>query len=296
MTVLADADSRRRGLRAAIASHLPEELVMQSWVYKQGLDKGRQDGQEEGRRAARASRRQEGRREGRQRRDARRGLRRSIALALSVRGLHLDEASRARLDAEARVDVLEAWLARAVTAPRIADVFAPGVTRHRGLRSTRLTVARASPSPQSQRRERHEPAPQRPAASAAPAAHRAAPVVFGGAAARCPYPRGAPRRPKRAAHRAARRGRSPWAHRHRPHRRRPCRGRWGATRPGRCLSGRGRCRPRPRRPDRWRGPASGTTHTLSTQRAVLQRLPQSRSPAHGSPDGSARYRHSPDRQ
>ena len=113
MTVLADADSRRRGLRAAIASHLPEELVMQSWVYKQGLDKGRQDGQEEARR--------EGRREGRQE-----GLRRSIALALSVRGLHLDEGAKARLDAEARVDVLEAWLARAVTAPRIADVFAPG--------------------------------------------------------------------------------------------------------------------------------------------------------------------------
>jgi hypothetical protein len=129
MTVLADADSRRRGLRAAIASHLPEELVMQSWVYKQGLDKGRQDGQEEGRREGR----QEGRREGRQegRREGRQqgrqeGLRRSIALALSVRGLHLDEGARARLDAEARVDVLEAWLARAVTAPRIADVFAPG--------------------------------------------------------------------------------------------------------------------------------------------------------------------------
>ncbi len=33
MTVLADADGRARGPREVIAAQLPEELVMQSWVY-----------------------------------------------------------------------------------------------------------------------------------------------------------------------------------------------------------------------------------------------------------------------
>lgn len=48
LTVLADADRRQRpGLRQAIVSHLPEELVMESWVYKQGLEKGIEKGQKQ---------------------------------------------------------------------------------------------------------------------------------------------------------------------------------------------------------------------------------------------------------
>ncbi|HEU4410424.1 MAG TPA: hypothetical protein VFS43_34535 [Polyangiaceae bacterium] len=49
MTVLADADRRRRpGLQQAIVAHLPRELVMQNWIYKQGLAKGIEQGIEQG--------------------------------------------------------------------------------------------------------------------------------------------------------------------------------------------------------------------------------------------------------
>ncbi|HSO00695.1 MAG TPA: hypothetical protein VLS89_20525 [Candidatus Nanopelagicales bacterium] len=40
LTVMADADKRRRGLREKIVSLLPEEIIMESWVYKQGIEKG----------------------------------------------------------------------------------------------------------------------------------------------------------------------------------------------------------------------------------------------------------------
>ena len=99
MTILADADARERGLRPVIAALLPEELVMHSWVYTQGREKGIEEGIEK-------------------------GLRQSIALALSARGLKLTAARRAQLDAETRVEVLQTWLTRAVTAARAADVFA----------------------------------------------------------------------------------------------------------------------------------------------------------------------------
>jgi hypothetical protein len=48
MSVLADADKRKRGLRGVITSLLPEEAVMESWVYKQGKAKGQQEGIEQG--------------------------------------------------------------------------------------------------------------------------------------------------------------------------------------------------------------------------------------------------------
>ncbi len=47
MSVLADADARKRGLRGVITSLLPE-AVMESWVYNQGKAKGQQEGLEQG--------------------------------------------------------------------------------------------------------------------------------------------------------------------------------------------------------------------------------------------------------
>ncbi len=44
LTVMADADKRRRGLRDVIVSLLPEEIVMESWVFKQGIEKGIEKG------------------------------------------------------------------------------------------------------------------------------------------------------------------------------------------------------------------------------------------------------------
>ncbi len=119
MTVLADADVRGRGLRAAITSHLPEEIVMQSWVYKQGVEKGIEEGIEKGIEEGIEKGIEKGRQEGRQE-----TLRQSIALILTARGLRLTATRRAQLDAETRIEVLNAWLTRAATAARAADVFA----------------------------------------------------------------------------------------------------------------------------------------------------------------------------
>lgn len=52
------------------------------------------------------------------------GLREAIALTLTTRGLRLTAARRAQLEGETRVEMLRGWLTRAVTAARVADVFA----------------------------------------------------------------------------------------------------------------------------------------------------------------------------
>lgn len=45
MTVVADKDKRQRGLREAILSALDEEVVMESWVFNQGKQQGKQQGE-----------------------------------------------------------------------------------------------------------------------------------------------------------------------------------------------------------------------------------------------------------
>lgn len=107
MTVLADADGRARGLRDAITAQLPEELVMQSWVYTQGKQKGLEEGKQKGLEEGRANE-----------------LRAVIEQTLATRGLRLTAARRAQIAAETRPDVLRVWFARALTAERVAEVFA----------------------------------------------------------------------------------------------------------------------------------------------------------------------------
>ncbi|MDI1484056.1 hypothetical protein [Polyangium sp. y55x31] len=48
MAVLAEADQRERGLRDVVRSLLPRELVMQNWIYKEGLEEGYSKGIEKG--------------------------------------------------------------------------------------------------------------------------------------------------------------------------------------------------------------------------------------------------------
>ena len=48
MAALADADKRRRGLRGAIMGLLPEEVVVESWIYQQGVEKGVEKGVDKG--------------------------------------------------------------------------------------------------------------------------------------------------------------------------------------------------------------------------------------------------------
>ncbi len=106
MTVLADADVRRRGLRSVIAAQLPRELVMRSWIYRQGEESGLEQGREQGREQAAAA------------------LRAAIEKTCSLRKLRLTAALRAQLAAETRLDVLQSWLEGALTANRSADIFA----------------------------------------------------------------------------------------------------------------------------------------------------------------------------
>lgn len=51
LLVMADTDKRRRGLRQAIVPLLKEETIMESWVYKQGEERGLEKGLQTARRA-----------------------------------------------------------------------------------------------------------------------------------------------------------------------------------------------------------------------------------------------------
>jgi len=44
MAVLAEADSRGRGLRSVVRTCLPKGLVMQSWIYTEGMEAGIEKG------------------------------------------------------------------------------------------------------------------------------------------------------------------------------------------------------------------------------------------------------------
>jgi hypothetical protein len=48
MATLAEADKRKRGFRDVVRSLLPTELVMQSWIFKEGRKEGKAEGRKEG--------------------------------------------------------------------------------------------------------------------------------------------------------------------------------------------------------------------------------------------------------
>ena len=102
---------------------------MRSLIFREALEQGRAEGMTRGRALGLDEGRTLGLNEGRTlglnegRSD---GLRASIVLALSRRGMAPDSAQRARLEGEARVEVLTRWLQRAITASHIDDVFADG--------------------------------------------------------------------------------------------------------------------------------------------------------------------------
>jgi len=48
MTVMADADCRKRGLGDVVRSLLPRELVMRNWIYQEGMEKGLETGLAQG--------------------------------------------------------------------------------------------------------------------------------------------------------------------------------------------------------------------------------------------------------
>ncbi len=103
MLVMADADKRRRGLRSAILPLLDEELIMQSWVYKQGEARGGEArGEARGKTIGEAN---------------------ALLRVLRSRGLAVTDDVRDRILGCTDLRQLETWLDRALVAGRIEDVL-----------------------------------------------------------------------------------------------------------------------------------------------------------------------------
>ena len=119
MAALADADGRKRGLVGAITACLPEEVVMQSTFLQKIREQAEREGRQKGEQLGLQEGRQVGRQEGRQE-----AVRDAIRTTLKTRGLRLTASRDARLVAETRLEVLQQWFVRALTADRVAEVFA----------------------------------------------------------------------------------------------------------------------------------------------------------------------------
>ncbi|HLM71157.1 MAG TPA: hypothetical protein VK459_00640 [Polyangiaceae bacterium] len=110
LTVMADVDRRRRGLRKSIVPLLKEEVVVQNWIYKQGLEKGLEKGIEKGI--------EKGTESG-QLREARLLLRR----VLERRNLPLSAELAARIESCSDLATLRRWFDSAVVAASAAEAL-----------------------------------------------------------------------------------------------------------------------------------------------------------------------------
>jgi hypothetical protein len=116
LTVMADVDKRRRGLRSVIVPLLSEEIVMESWIYKQGEQKGLEKGMEKGLEKGLEKGRVEGRA----------GL---LLDLLAAKFGRLPPKVRARVR-KASLEELTAWGTRVLTATTLAEVLdAPPASR-----------------------------------------------------------------------------------------------------------------------------------------------------------------------
>jgi len=106
MSVMADVDQRKRGLRPVITSRVNEEGIMQNWLYQEGHQQGRKEGRKEGL--------DEGRLE-----EARAALRRVLAR----RELALSPRQQKRINDCTDLARLERWHDQAVTAKSTADAL-----------------------------------------------------------------------------------------------------------------------------------------------------------------------------
>lgn len=114
LTVMADADRRRRGLRTAILPLLKEELVMASWVYEQGMAAGEAKGKARGEALGKALGEALGKANGKAD---------SLLRVLDARGLSVPDEVRARILACSDTDQLDAWLGRALVAARVEEIL-----------------------------------------------------------------------------------------------------------------------------------------------------------------------------
>jgi hypothetical protein len=106
LTVMADADKRRRGLRNAILPLLKEELVMASWVYEQGKAAGAALGEALGEARGKAL-----------------GEANALLRVIEARGLSVPGEARARILSCTDTAQLDAWLDRALVAARVEEIL-----------------------------------------------------------------------------------------------------------------------------------------------------------------------------
>ena len=99
LTVMADTDKRRRGLRPSIMGMLKEEAVMASWVYTQGFEKGVEQGRAQGVEQGRAQGVEQGVEV----------ARRSLVLLYEDRFGTMSAPLRIRVDATRELEQLERW-------------------------------------------------------------------------------------------------------------------------------------------------------------------------------------------
>lgn len=110
LVVMADVDKRRRGLRKSIVPLLKEEVVMQSWVYKQGLEKGLKQGIEQGI--------EQGVEKGQLT-----GVRLALRRVLDRRGLPLSPELETRIEGCSDFETLSRWLDAAIAAESAAEAL-----------------------------------------------------------------------------------------------------------------------------------------------------------------------------
>lgn len=102
MTMLADADKRGRCLREQIVAFLPEEVVVESWIFKQGVERGRGQGKAEGKAEGKAD---------------------AVIKVLAARRIRVSKGSRERILRCTDPATLDRWLERAITVKKASELF-----------------------------------------------------------------------------------------------------------------------------------------------------------------------------
>jgi len=115
MAVMADTDKRRRKLKNVIVPWLSKEIVMQSWIYKDGEKDGLKKGLEKGRAEGRAE---------------------LLLDLLAAKFGRVPAKVRARV-LKASPEELTAWGTRVLTATTLAEALAPPAEQGRSPRAAR---------------------------------------------------------------------------------------------------------------------------------------------------------------
>jgi hypothetical protein len=90
MTAVADHDKRKRGLREQIVAFLPREVVVESWVYQQGVTKSKAE---------------------------------AVLDVLEARRIEVSQADRERIERCTDTTILRRWVCRAATVDTTAALF-----------------------------------------------------------------------------------------------------------------------------------------------------------------------------